>query len=65
MIFGRRGFTYNFKNQDTQYQNGIISTSIGGFKFLSKQVFVGLFGYAISRSRRFCQHPILGGFSLA
>src|SRR5207249_11734604 len=40
------GFTYNFKNQDTQYQNGIdFHLDWGAAQFLSKQVFVGLVGY--------------------
>ena len=40
------GFTYNFKNQDTQYQNGIdFHVDWGASQFLSKQVFVGLVGY--------------------
>lgn len=44
---GVAGFTYNFKNQDTQYQNGIdFHFDWGASQFLSKQVFVGLVGYA-------------------
>jgi hypothetical protein len=40
------GFTYNFKNQDTQYQSGIdFHVDWGMSQFLSKQVFVGLVGY--------------------
>jgi hypothetical protein len=58
------GFTYNFKNQDTQYQNGIdFHIDWGASKFLSKQVFVGLVGYAYQQvTDDFGQHPILGGF---
>ena len=37
------GFTYNFKNPDTQYQNGIdFHVDWGISQFLSKQFFVGL-----------------------
>jgi hypothetical protein len=58
------GFTYNFKNQDTQYQNGIdFHVDWGASKFLSKQVFVGLVGYAYQQvTDDFGQHPSLGGF---
>jgi hypothetical protein len=36
------GLTYNFKNPDTQYQNGIdFHFDWGMSQFLSKQVFVG------------------------
>jgi len=44
---GVGGFTYNFKNPDTQYQSGIdFHFDWGASHFLSKQVFVGLVGYA-------------------
>jgi hypothetical protein len=58
------GFTYNFKNQDTQYQNGIdFHLDWGASQFLSKQLFVGLVGYAYQQvTDDFGQHPILGGF---
>src|ERR1700736_172311 len=58
------GFTYNFKNQDTQYQNGIdFHVDWGASQFLSKQVFVGLVGYVYQQvTDDFGQHPILGGF---
>jgi hypothetical protein len=58
------GFTYNFKNQDTQYQNGIdFHVDWGASEFLSKQVFVGLVGYVYQQvTDDFGQHPILGGF---
>jgi hypothetical protein len=58
------GFTYNFKNQDTQYQNGIdFHFDWGASHFLSKQVFVGLVGYAYQQvTDDFGQPPILGGF---
>lgn len=58
------GFTYNFKNQDTQYQNGIdFHIDWGASQFLSKQLFVGLVGYYYQQvTDDFGQHPILGGF---
>jgi hypothetical protein len=58
------GFTYNFKNQDTQYQNGIdFHVDWGASKFLSKQVFVGLVGYLYQQvTDDFGQNPLLGGF---
>jgi hypothetical protein len=61
---GVAGFTYNFKNQDTQYQNGIdFHFDWGASHFLSKQVFVGLVGYAYQQvTDDFGQSPILGGF---
>ncbi len=53
------GFTYNFKNQDTQYQNGIdFHVDWGASQFLSKQVFVGFVGYAYQQiTDDFGQHP--------
>jgi hypothetical protein len=40
------GFTYNFENQDTNYQNGVDwHVDWGASQFLSKQTFVGLVGY--------------------
>lgn len=61
---GVAGFTYNFKNQDTQYQSGIdFHFDWGASHFLSKQVFVGLVGYAYQQiTDDFGQNPILGGF---
>ena len=58
------GFTYNFKNQDTQYQNGIdFHLDWGASQFLSKQAFVGLVGYAYQQvTDDSGQHPALGGF---
>ncbi|MEO8320593.1 MAG: transporter [Bradyrhizobium sp.] len=58
------GLTYNFKNQDTQYQNGIdFHIDWGASQFLSKQVFVGLVGYYFQQvTDDFGQSPILGGF---
>src|SRR5258708_36547111 len=44
---GVAGFTYNFKNPDTQVQSGIdFPFDSSAAQFLSQQVFVGLFGYA-------------------
>jgi hypothetical protein len=41
------GFTYNMKNQTTQYQSGVdFHLDWGASQFLSKQFFVGLVGYA-------------------
>jgi hypothetical protein len=58
------GFTYNFKNPDTQYQSGIdFHVDWGASHFLSKQVFVGLVGYAYQQvTDDFGQNPMLGGF---
>ncbi|RXG90062.1 SphA family protein [Bradyrhizobium zhanjiangense] len=58
------GFTYNFKNTDTQYQNGVdFHIDWGVSQFLSKQVFVGLVGYAYQQiTDDSGQHPVLGGF---
>ncbi len=58
------GFIYNFNNNDTQYQNGTdFHVDWGAFQFLSKQVFVGLVGYAYQQiTDDSGQHPLLGGF---
>lgn len=41
------GFTYNFENTHTQYQNGIDShLDMGASQFLTKQLQVGVVGYA-------------------
>jgi hypothetical protein len=58
------GLTYNFKNPETQYQNGIdFHFDWGASHFLSKQVFVGLAGYAYQQiTDDSGQNPILGGF---
>jgi hypothetical protein len=43
---GVLGFTYNFLNTSTQYQNGVdLHFDWGASQFLSKQVMVGLVGY--------------------
>jgi hypothetical protein len=61
---GVAGFTYNFKNTTTQYQNGIdFHFDWGASRFLSKQVFVGLVGYAYQQiTDDFGAAPFLGGF---
>jgi hypothetical protein len=58
------GFTYNFKNPDTQYRSGIdFHFDWGASHFLSKQLFVGLAGYAYQQiTDDSGQNPILGGF---
>jgi hypothetical protein len=61
---GVAGFTYNFMNPETQYQSGIdFHFDWGASHFLSKQVFVGLVGYAYQEiTDDIGQPPILGGF---
>jgi hypothetical protein len=61
---GVAGFTYNFKNPSTQYQNGIdFHFDWGASQFLSKQFFVGLVGYAYQQvTPDSGQRPILGPF---
>jgi hypothetical protein len=61
---GVGGFTYNFKNPDTQYQSGIdFHFDWGVSQFLSKQVFVGFVGYAYQQiTDDFGQPAVLGGF---
>ncbi|KRQ17092.1 phenol degradation protein meta [Bradyrhizobium manausense] len=45
-LSGVLGFTYNFKNTDTQYQSGVdMHFDWGASQFLTKQVQVGLVGY--------------------
>jgi hypothetical protein len=58
------GFTYNFKNPDTGVQSGVdFHLDWGASKFMSKQVFVGLVGYAYQQiSDDTGGHPLLGGF---
>ena len=44
------GFTYNFTNQSTNYQNGVdMHLDWGASQFLTKQVQVGLVGYVYSQ----------------
>ena len=61
---GVAGFTYNFKNPDTQVQSGVdFHFDWSAAQFLSKQVFAGLVGYAYQQvSDDIGGHPILGGF---
>jgi len=41
------GFTYNFENTNTQYQNGVdMHLDLGTSKFVTKQLQLGLVGYA-------------------
>jgi hypothetical protein len=61
---GVAGLTYNFKNTDTDYRNGVdFHFDWGASHFLSKQVFVGLVGYAYQQlTNDSGQSPQLGGF---
>lgn len=63
-LSGVAGFTYNFKNPDTQYQSGIdFHFDWGVSQFLSKQVFVGFVGYVYQQiTDDFGQPANLGGF---
>jgi hypothetical protein len=58
------GFTYNFKNNDTQYQNGIdFHFDWGVSQFLTKQTFVGFVGYGYQQlTDDIGASQILGGF---
>jgi hypothetical protein len=58
------GLTYNFKNTDTQYQNGVDFHLDGAFsQFLSKQFFVGVVGYTYQQvTADSGALPILGDF---
>jgi len=61
---GVGGFTYNFKNTATQYQNGIdFHFDWGASHFLSKQLFVGMVGYAYQQvTDDIGAAPFLNGF---
>ncbi len=61
---GVGGFTYNFRNPDTGVQSGVdFHFDWGASQFLSKQLFVGLVGYAYQQiSDDAGGAPILGGF---
>jgi hypothetical protein len=63
-VSGVAGFTYNFKNPDTQVQSGVdfhFDWSVA--QFLSKQTFVGFVGYAYQQvSDDTGGSPLLGGF---
>jgi hypothetical protein len=58
------GLTYNFTNPTTNYQSGVDwHLDWGASQFLSKQIFVGLVGYAYQQlSADSGQAPILGSF---
>jgi hypothetical protein len=58
------GFTYNFKNPDTQYRNGTdFHLDWGASQFLSKQLHVGVVGYTYQQvSADNGSLPILGDF---
>jgi len=60
---GVAGFTYNFKNTSTQVQSGVdFHFDWGASQFLSKQLFVGLVGYAYQQiSDDTGPHPIQVG----
>ncbi len=61
---GIAGFTYNLKNPDTQYRNGIdFHFDWGASYYLTKQLFVGIAGYAYQEiTDDTGQNPILGRF---
>jgi hypothetical protein len=61
---GVAGFTYNFKNPETQYKDGIdFHFDWGASHFLTKQFFVGIAGYAYQEiTDDSGQNPILGRF---
>jgi hypothetical protein len=61
---GVGGFTYNFKNQDTGVQSGVdFHFDWAASKFLTKEVFFGLVGYAYQQvSNDTGGSPLLGGF---
>ena len=61
---GVAGFTYNWKNPDTQYRSGIdFHFDWGASHFVTKQLFVGVAGYAYQQiTDDSGQNPILGGF---
>jgi hypothetical protein len=56
------GFTYNFVNPDTNYQNGVdFHLDMAAAQFLSKQVFIGAVGYVYDQlSADRGSAPILG-----
>ena len=63
-ISGVAGLTYNFRNPDTQYRSGIdFHFDWGASHYLTKQLFVGIAGYAYQQiTDDSGQNPILGGF---
>ncbi len=58
------GFTYNFTNPDIPYRSGIdFHFDWGASHFLTKQLFVGIAGYAYQQiTDDSGQNPVLGGF---
>jgi hypothetical protein len=59
------GLTYNFINPDTQYRNGLdLHVDWGASQFLSKQLLVGLVGYAYQQLRRWCASRSKAPFGL-
>jgi len=61
---GVAGFTYNFKNANTQYRSGIdFHLDWGASHYITKQLFVGVAGYVYQQiTDDSGQNPILGGF---
>jgi hypothetical protein len=58
------GFTYNFKNTATQYQNGVdLHFDWDASQFPTKQVQVGLEGYAYKTSAATAARAIASGAS--
>ena len=63
-ILGVLGFTYNFQNQSTQYQNGVdMHFDWGASQFLTKQFQVGLVGYVYKESVATAAPAIASGAS--
>lgn len=58
------GLTYNFRNSDTGYKNGIdFHLDLGVGKFVSETTFIGLVGFAYQQiTADEGQNPILGDF---
>ncbi len=58
------GLTYNFKNSDTDYQNGIdFHVDLGASKFVTEQMYVGLVGFAYQQLTADSGQPsLLGDF---
>jgi hypothetical protein len=63
-VSGVAGFTYNFRNPDTDYRSGIdVHFDWGASHFFTKQLFIGIAGYAYQQiTDDSGQNPILGGF---
>lgn len=56
------GLTYNFKNSDTNYQNGIdFHIDLGASKFVTEQMYVGLVGFAYQQLTADSGQPALLG----